>query len=251
MNKTVLITGSTAGIGKACAEKFAANGFRVIITGRRQERLNILANELKEQYGTDVFSLCFDVRKRDEVSKALDTLPPNWKQLDVLINNAGLASGLDKIQDGNIDDWERMIDTNVKGLLYVSRQIIQNMVEKGSGHVINIGSIAGKEAYPKGNVYCGTKHAVDAITKGMRMDLLGTGVKVTQIAPGAVETEFSIVRFKGDLEKAKNVYKGYKPLVAEDVAEVIFYVTTLPSHVNVNDLIITATDQASSLVLNK
>jgi NADP-dependent 3-hydroxy acid dehydrogenase YdfG len=251
MKKTVLITGATAGIGRACAKKFASGEYRVIITGRRKERLDELSEEIEKQFDTDVKTLCFDVRNRQEVESTLSNLDDDWSNIDVLINNAGLASGLDYLHEGNVDDWEKMIDTNVKGLLYVSQVILDGMVKAGSGHVINIGSIAGKEVYPKGNIYCSTKHAVDAITKGMRMDLLGTGVRVTQIAPGAVETEFSVVRFKGDEERASKVYEGYKPLTAEDVAEVTWYVTTLPGHVNINDLVLSASDQASSLVFNK
>jgi NADP-dependent 3-hydroxy acid dehydrogenase YdfG len=206
---------------------------------------------LQNEYKAEVLALDFDVRNREEVERSLQNLPDGWHDIDVLINNAGLASGLDTIQEGETDDWDRMIDTNVKGLLYVTRIVVPKMVERGTGHIINIGSIAGKEVYPRGNVYCASKHAVDALSKGMRMDLLGTGVKVSQIAPGAAETEFSMVRFKGDAGRAKNVYEGYQPLLAEDVAEVTWYVTTLPGHVNVNDLVITATDQASSLVFNK
>ena len=195
--------------------------------------------------------MCFDVRKQDEVEKSIESLPAAWKEIDVLVNNAGLAVGMNPIQEGVIDDWERMIDTNVKGLLYMTRAVAPLMVERNQGHIINIGSIAGKEVYPNGNVYCGSKFAVDAITKGTRIDLLPHNIKVTQVAPGAADTEFSLVRFKGDKERADSVYNGFTPLNAEDVAEVVWYVTTLPSHVNINDLVIMPTAQASSMHFNK
>jgi 3-hydroxy acid dehydrogenase/malonic semialdehyde reductase len=247
MFKTALITGATAGFGKAVAQKFSDNGYQVIITGRRCERLE----ELKKELPGNVLALCFDVRSRKEVETALGSLPEEWRNIDVLVNNAGLAAGLAPIQEGLVEDWEQMIDTNIKGLLYVTRVIAPRMAERGAGHIINIGSIAGKEVYPNGNVYCGTKSAVDAITHGMRMDLVKYGVKVTLIAPGAAETEFSLVRFKWDETAAANVYKGYDPMVAEDIAEVVFYVTTLPPHVNINDLVITPTAQASAMVFHK
>jgi len=251
MTKTICITGATSGIGKATATKFAQNNCNLIITGRRQERLAELANKLTSAYSIKVLTLAFDVRDKDAVAKAISTLPEEWKKIDILVNNAGLAVELLPVSEGLLDDWERMIDTNIKGLLYVSRNIIPLMIENGRGHIINIGSIAGKEVYPNGNVYCATKHAVDALTKAMRMDLLKYGIKVSQIAPGAVETEFSLVRFKGDAAKASNVYKGYTPLSPDDVADAIYYVSSLPSHVNINDLNIMPLAQANTMVFNK
>jgi 3-hydroxy acid dehydrogenase / malonic semialdehyde reductase len=247
MKKIALVTGATSGFGKAIAKKFAAGGYAVIITGRRKERLK----ELKAELGPDVMALCFDVRGLVEVEKAVASLPEEWKKIDVLVNNAGLAAGLAPVHEGSVDDWEQMIDTNVKGLLYMTRTVAPLMVANGKGHIINIGSVAGKEVYPNGNVYCGSKFAVDAITKGTRIDLVKHNIKVTQIAPGAAETEFSLVRFKGDKEKAANVYKGFTPLFAEDIAEVAYYVTTLPPHVNINDLVIMPTAQASAVVINR
>jgi 3-hydroxy acid dehydrogenase/malonic semialdehyde reductase len=251
MQKTVLITGATSGIGLACAKQFAANGHRLIITGRRKERLVETKEMISKQYGAEILILNFDVRDRKAVEKAISGLNSNWRDIDILINNAGLAVGFDPLQSSEIDDWERMVDTNIKGLLYISRAVLPGMIEKKSGHVINIGSIAGKEVYPNGNVYCATKHAVDALTKGIRIDTVQYGIKVTQIAPGAVETEFSVVRFKGDQQKADNVYKGFEPLHPENIAEVAHYVTTLPSNVNINDLIIMPTAQASATILHK
>ena len=251
MKKVVFITGATSGIGLACAKKFAADGNNLILTGRREERLREISASLQKEFNVNVKTIHMDVRDKAAVFAAVADLPEAWRTIDVLINNAGLAVGLGTIQDGETDDWERMIDTNVKGLLYVTRAILPGMVERQSGHVINIGSIAGKEVYPNGNVYCGTKFAVDALTKAIRIDTVQAGIKVTQIAPGAVETEFSIVRFKGDKEKADNVYKGFEPLHPEDIADSVFYVTTLPSHVNINDLLIMPTAQASATVLHK
>jgi NADP-dependent 3-hydroxy acid dehydrogenase YdfG len=251
MQKIVLITGATSGIGLSCARKFAENGCDLIITGRRKERLEEIITELTQKYQVKVYSLNFDVRDKDAVAKAIASLPSEWSKIDVLINNAGLAVGMSTLQEGVLDDWERMIDTNIKGLLYISRAVLPGMVERNGGHVINIGSIAGKEVYPNGNVYCATKHAVDALTKGMRIDTVHHGIKVTQIAPGAVETEFSVVRFKGDQQKADSVYKGYEPLHAEDIAEVAWFVTTLPVNVNINDLTIMPTAQASAGVFHK
>jgi len=246
-----MITGATSGIGQSTAERFAKNGYDLIITGRRKQKLTDLANSLKAEYETDVISLNFDVRNRASVDKHIDSLPEKWKKIDVLVNNAGLALGLSTIDEGDIDDWDSMIDTNVKGLLSVSRKVIPLMVAIGKGHVINIGSIAGKETYLNGNVYCATKSAVDTITKAMRIDLVSKGIRVTQILPGAVETEFSVVRFKGDSIRAKNVYSGYRPLDGNDVAEVIFYSTTMPDHVNINELIIMPTAQANTVHFNK
>lgn len=250
MNRIALITGATSGIGKACAHKFAQNQYNLILSGRRKERLQNLKLELESEYKINVYILIFDVRSREQVKNAIQSLSHEWKNIDVLVNNAGLAAGLDPIQSGNIDDWEQMIDTNVKGLLFISRNVIPMMILRKKGHIINIGSIAGKEVYPKGNVYCASKHAVDAITKGMRIDLLEHGIRVTQISPGLVETEFSIVRLK-DQDAANQVYKGYQPLRAEDVAEVTFYATTLPAHVNINDLLIMPTAQANSTQIVK
>jgi NADP-dependent 3-hydroxy acid dehydrogenase YdfG len=241
-----LITGATAGFGKATAELFAANGYQVIITGRRKTRLDVLERQLKEKYQTKVLSLCFDVRSATETKNALNSIPTEWQAIDVLVNNAGLAAGLGAIQNGSLDDWEQMIDTNVKGLLYVTRIVSPWMAQRNKGHIINIGSIAGKEVYANGNVYCATKHAVDALTKAMRIDLLPHGIRVTQIAPGMAETEFSIVRFKGDEDRAKNVYKGLKPLTADDIAETIFWCASRPAHVNINDIVIMPTAQANS-----
>ena len=251
MNKTVLITGATSGIGLSCAKIFAKNSFDLIITGRRKERLEKISQELNAEFGVEVKTLPFDIRQKDLVFEAVDKLKEQGINIDILINNAGLASGLNSLQDGDIDDWEKMIDTNIKGLLYMSRAVLPMMINKGSGHIINIGSIAGKEVYPNGNVYCGTKHAVDAITKGMRIDAVKHGIRVSQLAPGAVETEFSVVRFHGDKEKADSVYKGFKPLTPDDVADAVFYVANTPKHVNINDLVIMPTAQASAVVINK
>jgi len=244
MNKTIMITGATAGFGKATAMRFAKNGYNIIITGRRKDRLDELEKELFSYGKIKVLSLNFDVRKRDEVASVIGNLTAEWKAIDILVNNAGLAVGLDHIDTGNIDDWERMIDTNVKGLLYVTRAVAPLMVDRGKGHIINIGSIAGKEAYENGNVYCATKSAVDALSKSMRIDLLKNNIKVTHIAPGMAETEFSLVRFKGDEEKANTIYKGIDALTADDIADAIYYCATLPAHVNINDLVITPTQQA-------
>ena len=246
MNKIAFITGATAGIGKASAELFAKNGYNIIITGRRKERLDEFSQYLKSTYKVDVLGLNFDVRNLNEVETVVSSIPDNWKNINVLLNNAGLAAGLSTIQEGNINDWERMIDTNIKGLIYMTRNIAPIMVKNGYGHIINIGSIAGKEVYANGNVYCATKHAVDALSKGMRIDLLPHNIKVTAINPGMVETEFSIVRFNGDEERAKNVYKGLQPLLPEDIAETVYWVATRPAHVNINDIIIMPTVQANS-----
>ncbi|MDK9698790.1 MAG: SDR family oxidoreductase [bacterium] len=241
--KNVFITGASAGIGEACARVFAREGARLLLTARRNERLAKLAAELKFD-GVDVHWFELDVRKQKAVQAAIDGLPEAWRNIDILINNAGLSRGLDKLQDGKLDDWEEMIDTNVKGLLYVSRAVLPGMVERKSGHVINIGSIAGYEVYPMGNVYCATKHAVRALNKGMRIDTLGTGVRVTSIDPGLVETEFSYVRFRGDDKRAKTAYTGIQPLVGEDVAETVLFAATRPPHVNINALVVMPTAQA-------
>ena len=251
MNKIALITGATAGFGKAIADIFAKNNYNLIITGRRAERLSEIKQDLESKHPINILTLSFDVRKLEEVQLSLEGLTEEWRNIDVLINNAGLASGLSHIQDGAIEDWDKMIDTNVKGLLYISKSIIPLMVQRKKGHIINIGSTAGKEVYENGNVYCASKHAVDAITKGMRIDLLGTGVKVTQIAPGAAETEFSIVRFHGDEAKAKAAYNGYEPMTANDIAEQVYYVTTLPPNLCINDMVITSLSQANSFYINR
>lgn len=247
----VLITGATSGIGKSTAEIFAKNGHDLIITGRRNERLVELNNDLQTKYKITVSTLCFDVRKNGEVEKAISSLGALAEKIDVLVNNAGLAAGLSALQDGNLDHWERMIDTNVKGLLYVSRVVSNLMIKNKRGHIINIGSIAGKEVYANGNVYCATKHAVDALNKGMRIDLLPHNIKVSAVNPGMVETEFSIVRFDGDTDKAKKVYQGMEPLMPDDVAETIYWVATRPAHVNINDIIVMPAVQASSTNVNR
>ena len=246
MNKTILITGATSGFGRAIATRFAEDGDDLIITGRREAILTELSTELRKGYKVGVLSLCFDIRVKEEVELAISSLPDEWKKIDVLVNNAGLAAGLNPINEGVIDDWERMIDTNVKGLLYMTRYVSPLMVERKKGHIINIGSIAGKEVYPMGNVYCGSKFAVDAITKGTRIDLVQHNIKVTEVAPGAADTEFSLVRFKGDKKRADSVYHGFKPLLAEDVADVVFYVTTLPPHVSIHDVVVMPAAQASA-----
>lgn len=246
MKRKVLITGATSGFGKAIATLFAKHGDDCIITGRREDRLNELATELEGKYNVAIYPLCFDVRDRKAVEYAIQSLPDEWKEIDVLINNAGLALGRDHFDQASIDDWETMIDTNIKGVLYVTRAIIERMKQRKSGHIINLGSTAAKEVYEKGNVYCGTKAAVDSISQSMRVDLLPYGIKVTAIHPGAAETEFSMVRFKGNKELADSVYAGYKPLIAEDVAEVAYFCTTLPAHVCINDLVMTCTAQANS-----
>ena len=251
MNKIALITGATAGFGEAIANTFAKNNFDLIITGRRTERLEKLKTSLESEFQVKVLTLSFDVRDQSAVKSNLNSLPKEWKSIDALINNAGLASGLNHIQDGDIEDWDRMIDTNVKGLLYVSKSIIPLMIERKKGHIINIGSTAGKEVYENGNVYCASKHAVDAISKGMRIDLLGTGIKVTQIAPGAAETEFSLVRFHGDEARAKAAYNGYQPMTPNDIAEQVYYVTTLPENLCINDMVITSLAQANSYYINR
>ncbi|MFT4755481.1 MAG: 3-hydroxy acid dehydrogenase/malonic semialdehyde reductase [Vicingaceae bacterium] len=246
MKKIILITGATAGIGKATAELYAKNNWKIILTGRRSERLLALKKELISEFSAEVITLNFDVRDKEAVDGAVNSLPSAWKKIDVLLNNAGLAKGFSDIQDGSIEDWETMIDTNIKGLLYVSKAIMPLMIERKAGHIVNIGSIAGKEVYAKGNVYCSTKHAVEGITKALRMDLLPHKIKVSAVCPGAVDTEFSTVRFDGDKEKAGSVYDGYQPLLANDIAEAIFFVTSRPFHVNINDLLIMPTAQANT-----
>ena len=245
------ITGATSGFGRSIALRLAAKGYNVIITGRRKALLESLAKEIKDTFNVDVLVSNYDVRDLEAVKEAIENLPESWKKIDVLVNNAGLAAGLSRIQDGDIDDWERMIDTNVKGLLYVTRHVSPLMIKQGYGHIINIGSIAGKEVYPNGNVYCATKHAVDALTKSMRIDMLPHRIKVTQIAPGAAETEFSLVRFHGDKEAADNVYKGYQPLTGDDIADVVDYVLSLPKHVCLNDIVMTCLAQANASNFHK
>ena len=249
MNKRLaLITGATSGIGAACAQRFYDEGYDIIITGRRQERLDAMAATLDSER---VYRLCFDVRNRDQVVNALNELPPEWKKIDVLVNNAGLALGLSTFFNGNMDHWDTMMDTNVKGLLYVSRTVSQGMIERKSGHIINIGSIAGKEVYMNGNVYCASKHAVDALSKAMRIELAEHGIRVGAVHPGAVETEFSEVRFEGDTDKAAQVYKGFENLVAEDVADAVFYMASRKPHVNINDLIIMPQAQPVASIIHR
>jgi NADP-dependent 3-hydroxy acid dehydrogenase YdfG len=244
-NNIALITGATSGIGEATAVALAGAGFDLIITGRREERLRVLENSLASQ-GTNVLALCFDARDRGETQRAIASLPAPWREIEVLVNNAGLAVGTRPLHEGIVDDWERMIDTNVKGLLYVTREVAPLMVERRRGHIVNVASIAGKEVYPGGNVYCATKHAVDALSRGMRVDMVRHGIKVTNIAPGMVETEFSLVRYKGDEQAAAGVYAGLTPLSARDIAEVILFAVTRPSHVCLNDVVIMPTAQAST-----
>lgn len=252
MRETVLITGATSGFGEACALLFAKHGYDLILTGRRKDRLEKLSSQLTEKHGINVLILNFDVRNEQEVQSSIESIPDTLRsRLKILINNAGLAVGRGPIDSGISDDWDRMIDTNVKGLLYVSKAVIPILKENKGGHIVNIASIAGKEVYPGGNVYCASKHAVDALSRAMRIDLLPYGIKVTNIAPGAAETEFSIVRFKGDETTANSVYEGYDPLVAEDIADVVFFAVTRPAHVNINDLTIMPAAQASATVLQK
>jgi 3-hydroxy acid dehydrogenase / malonic semialdehyde reductase len=242
----VFITGATSGIGKSTAEIFAKNGYNLILTGRREERLSALKKELESTHKIKVTTLCFDIRESKEVESAINSLSPENKKIDILVNNAGLAAGLSSIQEGSLSHWERMIDTNIKGLLYTTKAISNLMIKNEKGHIINIGSIAGKEVYANGNVYCATKHAVDALNKGMRIDLLPHNIKVTAINPGMVETEFSVVRFDGDEERAKKVYMGLQPLTPEDIAETVFWVSNRPAHVNINDLVIMPSVQATA-----
>jgi 3-hydroxy acid dehydrogenase/malonic semialdehyde reductase len=251
MNKIVFITGATSGFGEACAHRFASNGYSLILNGRRLERLEKLQQQLKETYNTETLLLPFDVQDQEAVCRSVESIPAQWQQVDVLVNNAGLALGRDLFQEASLDDWNTMLDTNVKGLLYVSKAVIPFMIRNRRGHIINMGSVAGKEVYERGNVYCASKHAVNALTKAMRIDLLPHRIKVTAIHPGAAETEFSVVRFKGDEEAARRAYEGYHPLSAGDVADVIYYTTTLPEHVCINDLVLTCTQQADALYFNK
>lgn len=246
MSKIAFITGASAGIGAATATILAQNGYDLLLAARRLDRLETLATELQAQYAVRVHTFALDVRNRAEVSAQLNALPTEWQNIDVLVNNAGLSQGLDAFHEANLDDWDTMIDTNVKGLLYVSRLVSEWMAARKTGHIINIGSIAGKETYANGNVYCATKHAVDSLNKAMRIDLLPHDIRVTGIHPGAVETEFSAVRFKGDIERAKKVYDGFEPLVAQDIAEAIWFAVSRPAHVTINDLVIMPTAQANT-----
>ena len=245
-NKVVFITGASSGIGTACAKQFARAGARLLLCARRIDILDGLAKQLQKEFSVDVHSFSLDVRQSTQVSETLNRLPDQWKDIDILINNAGLAAGLDSIQEGHIQDWEDMIDTNIKGLLYVTREILPQMIDKNAGHIINIGSIAGHEVYPKGAVYCATKQAVNALSNGLRMDLLGTKIRVSTVDPGAVETNFSAVRFKGDKKRASAVYEGMMPLQPDDVADAVAYCATRPPHVNISEVIIMPTAQASA-----
>ena len=247
--KTILNTGATSGIGLATAKKFANEKNQLILCGRRQHKLDEISNEISKI--TNVLTLRFDVSEKKEVNKVLENIPKEFSSIDILINNAGNAHGLDKIQEGSLDDWDNMIDSNVKGLLYVSRVVIPKMIEKQSGHIINIGSLAGREVYEKGNIYCATKHAVNAISKAMRIDLNKTGIKVSEINPGLVETDFSNVRFKGDNELAEKVYQGYKALEAKDIADIIEFVINRPNHINIADILVLPQAQATSSIINK
>lgn len=251
MNSIVLITGATSGIGEACAKKFAAAKHDLIITGRRKERLDELKNDLESEHGITVLPLCFDVQDKAAVFNAISTLSAEWQNIAILINNAGLALGRDSFEDADLNDWETMLNTNVHGLLYITKAVIPFMIAKKKGHIVNMGSVAGKEVYEKGNGYCASKFAVDALNRAMRIDLLKHNIKVTGIHPGAVETEFSLVRYKGDTATASSTYNGIIPLTGEDIAEVIFYSTHLPAHVCINDLVITPTQQADAFYFNR
>lgn len=251
MDKIALITGATSGIGEATAHRLAADGYNLILTGRREDRLDDVSTRIAEQYEVDILTLCFDVRSSEEVNAAIDMIPEEFLPIDVLVNNAGLASGLSLIQDGDVEDWEAMIDTNIKGLLYITRRVAPMMAERKRGHIINIGSIAGLYAYEKGNVYCATKFAVNAISQSLRVDLLKDHVKVTEVKPGMVDTEFSLVRYHGDQAKADSTYNGLKPLSGMDIANVISWVLSQPEHVNINDIVVTPTAQANAYYVNR
>jgi NADP-dependent 3-hydroxy acid dehydrogenase YdfG len=250
-DKIVFITGASSGIGAACAQRFAEEGAKLLLCARRIGRLNNLTKKLSSAFKTEIHSFELDVRNKEQVDLALNSLPEKWKRIDILINNAGLARGFSKLQEGLLTDWEEMIDTNIKGLLYITRKIVPEMIEHGSGDIINIGSIAGREVYPNGNVYCATKHAVDALTKGLRIDLLGTPLRVCTIDPGMVDTEFSLVRFQGNREKADNVYDGMEPLTAEDIADAVFYCASRPSHVQIAEILIFPTAQRSATIVHR
>ena len=245
-NKIVFISGASSGIGMACAHAFAKEGAKLILAARRKERLEKLASELKDEFNTESKILSFDIQNHQEVKDAFASLPEDWKNVDVLINNAGLAQGMQKLQEGNPEDWDVMINTNIKGVLYLTREVLPYMVKRESGHVINLGSTAGHDVYPFGNVYCATKFAVNAISQSLRIDVLDKSIKVSSVDPGMVETEFSVVRFSGDVERAKNVYKGVEPLTPQDVADAILYCATRPKHVNINEIILTPLAQAQS-----
>lgn len=251
MNQIALISGATSGIGEATAKLLAQNNYKLILTGRRKEKLELLKKEIQEKTSAEVVTLNFDIRSLEETQSAINNLPKQWQKIDVLINNAGLAAGFNTLQEGVIDDWERMIDTNVKGLLYLSRIVSPIMIQRKKGHIVNISSIAGKETYPFGNVYCATKHAVQSLTRGMRLDMLKHGIKVSSVSPGAVETEFSLVRFNGDEEKANQVYKGFTPLFAQDIADTILFILSRPKHVNIDDILVMPTAQAFSREINR
>ena len=251
MNKIALITGATAGIGKACAEKLASQSYNLILTGRRKDRLSSISQELREKHSIEILELCFDVRDNNQVKETINALDQKWKAIDVLINNAGLAVGRGPINEGSIDDWDRMIDTNIKGLLYISKMVIPLMVDRKKGDIVNIASIAGKEVYPDGNVYCASKFAVDALSKGMRIDLVKHGIRVTNIAPGMVETEFSEVRFHGDKSISDSVYNGFTALQGEDIADCIWFAISRPAHVQIGDMLILPSAQASATVVIK
>ncbi|MEH2379585.1 MAG: SDR family oxidoreductase [Nostoc sp.] len=250
-NQIILITGASSGIGTACARIFAGAGAKLILAARRLERLQQLADTLNKDFSTEIHLLQLDVRDRNAVQEAISTLPPAWSDIDILINNAGLSRGLDKLHEGSFQDWEDMIDTNIKGLLYLSRYVVPGMVSRDRGHVVNLGSIAGHQTYPGGNVYCATKAAVRAISEGLKQDLLGTRIRVTSVDPGMVETEFSEVRFHGDTERANKVYQGVTPLTADDVADVIFFCVTRSPHVNINEVVLMPVDQASATLVNR
>lgn len=249
--QTILITGASSGIGAACAKLFARENAKLILAARRLDKLEEKAQELNKLYGAEIHLLQLDVCDRSAVESAINNLPPEWSEIDILINNAGLSRGLDKLYEGDFQDWEEMIDTNIKGLLYLTRYVVPGMVQRNRGHIINIGSIAGHQTYPGGNVYCGTKAAVKAISEGLKLDLLGTPMRVTSVDPGMVETEFSEVRFHGDTERAKKVYQGMQPLTADDIADVVFFCATRPAHVNINEVILMPVDQASATLVNR
>ncbi|HEX7845414.1 MAG TPA: SDR family NAD(P)-dependent oxidoreductase [Chitinophagaceae bacterium] len=251
MSKIVFITGATSGFGKACAEKFATHGYDLIINGRRTDRLQELADELERKYNVAVYQLAFDVREEKKVFESIGSLPMEWQAIDILVNNAGLALGRDYFEEADLDDWNIMIDTNVKGFMYIAKAVSKLMAARKTGHIINMGSVAGKQVYEKGNVYCASKYAVDALNQAMRIDLLRHNIKVTGIHPGAAETEFSIVRFKGDEQTAKKIYDGLTALSAEDIADAIYYCASLPAHVCINDLVITCTQQANAIYFNR
>jgi 3-hydroxy acid dehydrogenase / malonic semialdehyde reductase len=250
-NKLVFITGASSGIGASCAEQFARQGARLLLAARRNDRLAALAEDLRRKYSVPVHTFRLDVRKREEVESALNALPDPWKEISLLVNNAGLASGLSAIQEGDVDDWERMIDTNIKGLLYVTRAVVQGMISRREGHIINIGSIAANQFYPNGNVYCATKAAVHALTNTMRLDLHGTGIRVSTVDPGLVETEFSVVRFHGDKARADRTYEGMTPLTPDDIADAVIYCATRPLYVNIQQIVLTPTDQASTTMVHR